>query len=154
MCFCLLVSDLMRKSIPYYAAGLSGTANPCECKLLAILLDLRQLCQIRRALSLPIVIEYHKRDAKRSLTFSPPFTFMHLPLNRYQVTVTRTTNGAESNGYVWSVTFDTPTLVGGLTNAGDQPLFYANARMLGNSSSGILHRIEVRNRGIIVLPST
>lgn len=71
---------------------------------------------------------------------------MHLHLNRYQVTVTRTTNGAESNGYVWSVTFDTPTLVGGLTNAGDQPLFYANARMLGNSSSGILHRIQVRNR--------
>lgn len=63
---------------------------------------------------------------------------------KLQVTVSRTANIAESNEYVWSVTFDTPTTVGGTTNAGDQPAFHANGRMLGNSSSSSYLRLEVR----------
>ena len=48
------------------------------------------------------------------------------------------------NGYIWSVTFDTPTVVGGVVNAGDQPYFYANGRMLGNTSSRSFIRLEAR----------
>ena len=50
-----------------------------------------------------------------------------------QVTVSRTV--AASNGYVWSVTFDTPTVVDGVTNAGDQPMLHANGRMLGATTT-------------------
>lgn len=60
-----------------------------------------------------------------------------------QVTVSRTANALESNGYVWSVTFDTPTVVGGVTTAGDQPPFYANGRMLGNTTVDSSFRLEV-----------
>lgn len=67
-----------------------------------------------------------------------------LSLGTYQVTVSRTTNVAESNGYVWSVTFDTPTVVDGVANAGDQPALYANGRMLGNSTASTWIRLEVR----------
>lgn len=59
---------------------------------------------------------------------------------------------AESNGYVWSVTFDTPTVVGGATNAGDQPPVYVNGRMLGNISSGSYFRVEVRGDDILLPP--
>ena len=81
-------------------------------------------------------------------------TWYHVYVNPYrprqqfvaklQVTVSRTANTVESNGYVWSVTFDTPTTVGGTTNAGDQPAFHANGRMLGNTSSSSYLRLEVR----------
>ena len=64
--------------------------------------------------------------------------------------MSRTPNIAESNGYVWSVTFDTPTTVGGMTNAGDQPAFHANGRMLGNSSSSSYLRLEVRRINVIL----
>lgn len=50
-----------------------------------------------------------------------------------QVTVSRTV--AASNGYVWSVTFDTPTVVDGVTNAGNQPMLHANGRMLGATTT-------------------
>lgn len=56
-------------------------------------------------------------------------------------------NTTEADGYVWSITFDTPTIVGGVTNAGDQPSLYVNARMLGNVTSGSYFRAEVRNEG-------
>lgn len=61
----------------------------------------------------------------------------------FQVTVSRTTTG--SNGYIWSVTFDTPTEIGGVANAGDQPAFHANGRKLGATAS-----IEVRIRHFVL----
>lgn len=61
-----------------------------------------------------------------------------------QVTVSRTTGLGPNplDGYVWSVTFDTPTVVGGVTSAGDQPILRANGRMLGATSTPFT--IEVR----------
>lgn len=63
-----------------------------------------------------------------------------------QVTVSRTTTGFD--GYVWSVTFDTPTVIAGVANAGDQPAFYANGRMLvtTTSPSSSTFTVEVKIR--------
>ncbi|CAM9165015.1 unnamed protein product, partial [Choristocarpus tenellus] len=69
-----------------------------------------------------------------------------------QVSVSRTANTDEDNGYIWSITFDTATVLGGSTNRGNQPLLYANGRMLGNITSGSNLRIEVAEEMVGVEP--
>ncbi|CAM9321423.1 unnamed protein product, partial [Phaeothamnion confervicola] len=57
-----------------------------------------------------------------------------------QVTVSRE---PVDGGYVWSVTFDTPTVVAGAVVAGDQPPLVVNGRLLGNGTSTTYTSVEV-----------